>query len=35
MEKSVDLLVSEFFVSCDLAVIMFLSKGKGFRFPPE
>ena len=32
-KKSVDLLVSEFFLCCDLSVIMFSSKGKGFRFP--
>ena len=34
MEKSVDLLLSEFFLCCDLSVIMCSSKGKGFRFPP-
>ena len=34
MEKSVDLLVSEFFLCCYLLVIMFSSKDKGFRFPP-
>ena len=34
MEKTVDLLVSEFFLCGDLSVIMFSSKGKGFRFPP-
>ena len=33
-KKSVDLLISEFFLCCDLSVIMFSSKGKGFRFPP-
>ena len=32
-EKSVHLLVSEFFLCCDLSVIMFLSKGTGFHFP--
>ena len=26
--------ISEFFLCCDLSVIMFSSKGKGFRFPP-
>ena len=35
MEKGADLLVSEFFLCCDLSVIiMFSSKGKEFRFPP-
>ena len=29
MEKSVDLLVSEFFSCCDLSVIMFSSKVRG------
>ena len=32
--KSVDLLVSEFFLCRDLSVIMFSLKGKEFRFPP-
>ena len=31
MEKSVDLLVSELFLCCDLSVIIFSSKGKRFR----
>ena len=31
-KESVDLLVSEFFLCCDLSMIMF-SLGKGFRFP--
>ena len=30
MEKSVDLVISEFFLCCDLSVIMFSSKGKWF-----
>ena len=30
MEKSADLLVSEFFLYCDLSVRLFSSKGKGF-----
>ena len=32
--KSVDLLVSDFFLCCDLSVIMFSPKGKRSRFPP-
>ena len=34
MEKSVDLLVSDFFLYFDLSVGLFLLMGKGFRFPP-
>ena len=30
MEKSADLLVSDFFWCCDLSVIIFSSKAKGF-----
>ena len=32
--KSVDFLVSEFFLHCDLSVRIFSSKGTGFGFPP-
>ena len=34
MEKSVDLLVSDFFLYCDLSGGLFPWMGKGFRFPP-
>ena len=33
MEKSVDLLVSDFFLHCDLSVGLYSCMGKGFRFP--
>ena len=32
-KKSIDLLVSEFFLCCDLSVIIFSSKGKVFHCP--